>query len=280
MAYKKYGETFKKIRKQNGFTLLDFSSVGLAKSTLSDFERGSTMISLEKIDLALQLMGYSLSDFDNHLNFYSPTDTTHILKEIENAVLLKNTQKLKEIQNTCLQIDQKYIAISIKFLLEEGRIEEKEKIINYLYETKAFGIKELSIFYSVVSQLTPHDILNIMKRLRYYGKGMANSETYHHHLAHLILQVILVLSNYRLKEESYFFLQRFETLNLAQSMLLRNLFKMTKGLWEYNFDNKEIGIQKVEKGLEILHLGARPEVATFYQEKFGKLMTLNGSVLE
>ncbi|ETD03667.1 hypothetical protein N568_0112215 [Lactococcus garvieae TRF1] len=35
-------------------------------------------------------------------------------------------KKLKEIQNTCLQIDQKYIAISIKFLLEEGMIEEKE----------------------------------------------------------------------------------------------------------------------------------------------------------
>ncbi|WP_285142181.1 helix-turn-helix domain-containing protein [Lactococcus petauri] len=136
MVYKKYGITFQNMRKQNKFTLSEFAEVGIATSTLSDFERGLTMISLEKIDLALQLMGYSLSDFDSHLNFYSPTDPIHLLEEVEHAVLLKDNKKLHTLHKTCRETRQKYICLMIKFILKEGSLEEKDELINYLYDTK------------------------------------------------------------------------------------------------------------------------------------------------
>ena len=95
-------------------------------------------------------------------------------------------------------------------------------------------------------QLAPQDILNIMKRLKQYGKGMSNSEIYHRHLSHVILEVITVLSNYGLKDEAHYFIKRVEELNLAQSMLLRNLFKAVKGLWVYNFENKLKGKEQIK----------------------------------
>lgn len=272
MVYKKYGITFQNMRKQNRFTLSEFAEVGIPTSTLSDFERGLTMISLEKIDLALQLMGYSLSDFDSHLNFYSPTDPIHLLKEVEHAVLLKDNKKLHNLHKTCKETKQKYICLMIKFLLKEGSLEEKDVLINYLYDTKAYGIKELSIFYTIMHQLTPQDILNIMKRLKKYGQGMSNSETYHRHLSFVMLEVILVLSNYGLKDEADYFIKRVEELKLAQTMLLRNLFEAAKGLWIYHFKSKEEGIKQIKKVLEILHLGADPIVAKFHQETFETFM--------
>ncbi|MFK4912289.1 MULTISPECIES: Rgg/GadR/MutR family transcriptional regulator [Lactococcus] len=274
MVYQKYGITFKNMRKQNKFTLADFSEVGLASSTLSDFERGLTMISLEKIDLALQLMGCSLSDFDSHLNFYSPTDPIYILQELERAILFNDSPKLKDLYITCKQTKQRNLCLTIKFLLKKGTLEEKNEIVNFLYETKAFGIKELSIFYIIMHQLAPQDILNIMKRLKQYGKGMSNSEIYHRHLSHVILEVITVLSNYGLKDEAHYFIKRVEELNLAQSMLLRNLFKAVKGLWVYNFENKLKGKEQIKKAMEILLLAAQPEVAQFHQERFKMLVDL------
>lgn len=263
------------MRKQNRFTLSEFAEVGIPTSTLSDFERGLTMISLEKIDLALQLMGYSLSDFDSHLNFYSPTDPIHLLKEVEHAVLLKDNKKLHNLHKTCKETKQKYICLMIKFLLKEGSLEDKDELINYLYDTKAYGIKELSIFYTIMHKLTPQDILNIMKRLKKYGQGMSNSETYHRHLSFVMLEVILVLSNYGLKDEADYFIKRVEELKLAQTMLLRNLFEAAKGVWVYHFENREEGVNRIKKVLEILYLGADLVVARYHQEKIAELMDLD-----
>ena len=200
MVYQKYGITFKNMRKQNKDFLADFFRK-YQSSTLSDFERGLTMISLEKIDLALQLMGCSLSDFDSHLNFYSPTDPIYILKELERAILFNDSPKLKDLYMTCKQTKQRNLCLTIKFLLKKGTLEEKNEIVNFLMETKAFGIKELSIF--LHHHLAPQDILNIM--LKNMEKGCP--EIYHRHLSHVILEVITVLSNYGLKDEAYYFIK-------------------------------------------------------------------------
>ncbi|MFK4935036.1 Rgg/GadR/MutR family transcriptional regulator [Lactococcus garvieae] len=276
MVYKRYGTTFKNIRKQNNFTLSDFAEVGIPTSTLSDFERGLTVISLEKIDLALQLMGYSLSDFDSHLNYYTITEPIHILIELENAILLKDEHKLKELHEICETTYQKYICLTIKLKMSEATIEEKNELIDYLYDTKAFGVKELYIFYMLMPKLPPQDILNIMKRIKLYAKGMANSYNYHRHLSHVLIEVIIVLSTYGLKDEAYYFIQQIENRNLAQSMLLRNLFEAAKGLWISHFQDKASGITQVTRVLKILHLAASPEVAEYYQEKFEKSMGLLG----
>ena len=144
MTYNKYGITFRKIRKQSGCTLAEFSSIGIPASTLSDFERGKTIISLDKIDSALQLIGSSLSDFDYYLNHYAPTEPNFILQEIKKSVLFKDITRLRELQSICKETNQNYIYLTIKFLLQEGSLNEKNILINYLYKTKFFFFNSLN----------------------------------------------------------------------------------------------------------------------------------------
>ena len=80
-------------------------------------------------------MGCSLSDFDSHLNF-SPTDPIYILQELERAILFSDSPKLKDLYITCKQTKQRNLCLTIKFLLKKGTLEEKNEIVNFLYETK------------------------------------------------------------------------------------------------------------------------------------------------
>lgn len=274
MIYKKYGTTFKEMRKQNGFTLADFSLVGLPTSTLSDFERGKSMISLDKVNSALQLMGYSLSDFDAHLNYYSPTDPVYILQEVEKAILSNDSHRLEELLEACQVTNQRYVCITIKILLKKGTNEEKNDLINFLYETKIFGIKELTIFIAIMCQLAPQDIINIMDRIKKYAKGMSGSENYHRHLSLVILEVIVILSKYGLKDKSQYYIRRIRELNLAQTMFLNNFFHGVEGYWIYCFEDKLKGRKQVLKFLEVQHLTGQPEQAKFFQEQFNNLMDL------
>ncbi|BAV01858.1 hypothetical protein LG21E20_08690 [Lactococcus formosensis] len=61
MIYKKYGEVFKKLRLQHHLLLSDFERVGLSKSTLSYFENGKSMISLDKLDPCLTRNAHDFS---------------------------------------------------------------------------------------------------------------------------------------------------------------------------------------------------------------------------
>lgn len=68
MIYKKYGQAFKKLRLQHRLSLRDFERIGLSKSTLSYFENGKSLISFDKLDLALQEMHTTFRSYMLMLN--------------------------------------------------------------------------------------------------------------------------------------------------------------------------------------------------------------------
>lgn len=53
------------------------------------------MLSLEKIDKTLKLMGYTLSDFDSYINHYQSSDLVYIIQGIGKALPTKNIQRLE-----------------------------------------------------------------------------------------------------------------------------------------------------------------------------------------
>ncbi len=59
----KYGVIFKEIRTNQGFKAKDLATV-VPVATLSEFENGKRMLSADKISQALELMGFSLADFE------------------------------------------------------------------------------------------------------------------------------------------------------------------------------------------------------------------------
>jgi Rgg/GadR/MutR family transcriptional activator len=60
---KRYGQVFKKLRKEKGLSLTDFVSCGISKQSLSNFEQGKSHLSLDKLVLLLKLMDVSFIDY-------------------------------------------------------------------------------------------------------------------------------------------------------------------------------------------------------------------------
>lgn len=63
MIYRKYRECFKKLRKQHGKALSSFEEIGISKGTLSNFENGKTMISLDKLNQALEMLNVTMATY-------------------------------------------------------------------------------------------------------------------------------------------------------------------------------------------------------------------------
>lgn len=93
MIYKKYGETFLKLRKQKGFNLIYFEQLGISKSSLGKFERGESMLGFDKLTTALQVLSVTLGEYENLLNDFELGYTRTINSKNHNYSRLESTSK-------------------------------------------------------------------------------------------------------------------------------------------------------------------------------------------
>lgn len=271
MIYKKYGEVFKSIRKQQGFVITDFSSIGIPKSTLSDFESGRAMISLAKVDAALQRMGSGLSQFDNYLNNYITADTVLLLEEAEQAYFKENIEKLNELLTTCEELGYRIIYSSIKVILNEHDDDDIRRIIDFLYEAKTWGRTELYIYYIILNFLDKDDIIDILQIFKKNSDGICNSKIFNREIVLALCRASTILAYRGYKEESKQIIKDIEDRGLAEDrMFLRTLLYCTKGVWIYHFENKGDGREKIEFFLDVQEKIGPPEFSKYFKERYKK----------
>lgn len=271
MIYKKYGEVFKSIRKQQGFVITDFASIGIPKSTLSDFESGRAMISLARVDAALQRMGSGLSQFDNYLNNYITADTVLLLEEAEEAYFKENIEKLNELLTTCEELGYWIIYSSIKVILTEHDAEDVSRIIDFLYEAKTWGRTELYIYYIILNFLDKDDIIDILKIFKKNSDGICKSKIFNREIVLALCRASTILAYRGFKEESKQIIKDIEDQGLAEDrMFLRTLLYGTKGVWIYHFENKGEGREKIEFFLDIQEKIGPPEFSKYFKERYKK----------
>lgn len=272
MVYKKYGEVFKKIRKQGGFSLSCFSTVGIAKATLSEFERGVTMMSFEKVNAGLQLMDVSLAEFEHLLNAYGLSDTQSILFSVEHALLTENKSLLQSLSKEAVQNGWTHIGFAINILAGEIRSFELEELTELLYTADIWNKKEMFILYAIIDQIAPKDVINILKNFKAHAKGTYHSLEHQRSLALILFKAITTLSYYGYKKEARQLIQDIEKYKIAYSMFLKNLFYGTKGYWVYCFEDKKKGYEMGMKFLEIQELAGQEEVTHYYRKIFERYM--------
>lgn len=271
MAYKKYGEVFKVIRKQQGFTISDFTSIGIPKSTLSDFECGKTMMSLEKVDLALQRMGSGLAQFDNYLNNYITADTVLLLEEAEEAYFKNNTQKLEELLITCQELNHMVIYSSIKVMLGNKDDADMTRITSFLYGARTWGRTELYIYYIIMDFLSKQDIIGIPDNFQKNSNGICSSKTFNREIVLVLCRASSILAYYGYKEESRQIIDYIESQGLAEDrMFLRTLLYGTKGVWIYYFENEDEGREKIRFFLDTQEKIGPPEISKYFNQRYEK----------
>ncbi|MFQ6324408.1 hypothetical protein [Lactococcus garvieae] len=271
---KQYGKTFKEMRKSAQVPLTYFSKVGIPASTLSDFERGHSMITLEKLDNALQLMEYSLADYDNFLNHYTTTDYDYLLDQSEKYTVNNDVTKIEQLIEICKRTNQERIAIALNIMIGNYSAEGKEELVSYLYSLRYFSTRDLWILYILISHIHPKDTINILYNLLDRGTGLSKSEKHKRVLALALSEAVLFLSYFNYKDESKKIMNIIIENDIFSGMFFHNYWGAVEGYWEYHFQDQKLGRQKIDRFFKIQHLAGIPEVTKFYEKKFKNLIDL------
>lgn len=269
MVYKKFGYVFRQIREQKHIPLSDFSSIGISKATLSRFERAETMMNFEKVVQALQLMGIGLEEYEYLLNDYAPIESEALLKEIETAFLKQDKKTLINLYKIALEAGYPYISLAAKASYTELSSENIDTITDYLYDIKVWGQTELYVFYFIMNKLNIRDILYILDLFLLEKKHkIFNSVKHLEIFACACCRAIAFLTSKGYQEYSAHILHRVESLELVQSMFLRNLLNLSKGFWTYRFKDEKTGNTMMLQALEIFHQIGSQEIARYYQQQY------------
>lgn len=273
MINKKYGKVFKQVREQYGLPISKFNSVGLSKSTISNFEQGKTMMGFQNLDICLNLMGTSLEEYDYLLNFYSENMSLSLFKDIELAILTNDLIKLKQLLDLSnLEANQRQAYLLIKVQLEIITLEEEDELIEFLYNTTVWGIRELYVFYLMIDQMKIRDIQNIYKVFTDYISKIRPSYTYIRIISLIYFRLITTYTLCGLEKEAKYYINIVNNKNLAETMFLKNLFNGTRGYWIYRFVDHNKGSEMMSQSLKIQELLGQENFTIFYKRRQIQLM--------
>lgn len=193
MVYFKYGKAFHDLRIQHGFSLSAFEELGIAKSTLSNFENGKSMLSFDRLDFALQKMNVSPLDYSLMINNGEQDSYTAIFNEIEQAYYRRDIKELQEIyqENRNGSHEQKLVAYSTKGLYQHLHSEEIDELEDYLKGVQFWGLFELSILANIGDKLNDTLIDYILEDF-YYNKAYYENDLYYRVLIYRFLYKVIL----------------------------------------------------------------------------------------
>lgn len=193
MVYFKYGKAFHDLRIQHGFSLSAFEELGIAKSTLSNFENGKSMLSFDRLDFALQKMNVSPLDYSLMINNGEQDSYTSVFAEIEQAYYQRNIKQLQEIyqENSNGTKEQKLLAYSAKGLYQHLPADEIGEIEDYLKGIQFWGLFELSLLANIGDKLSDTQISYILDDLL-FNKIYYENDLYYRVLIYRFLYKVIL----------------------------------------------------------------------------------------
>lgn len=256
MIYKKYGKTFKTLRRQKCLSLTDFESVNISASTISKFERGDTMISFDKLLQSLDVLGTSLEEFELLLNGNNLSGPIFLVQEIDQAIMEKNSNKLLLLTEKCLRDGFSYIALCAKSSIQQLDDTEIEKMTNYFFSLEAWLSSDLWMLSIVLPSLEIHDSLHILDDLLQSEDGLLISSSYHYYFVRALCQSSHHLTSLGYKDYSMHILNHIKELKLINFsvpsfILLQFFYKLSFAFWVARFEDFTMGKEEIEKCLTI-----------------------------
>lgn len=270
MGYKKYGETFRKVREQRNYSLADFQSIGISKASLSKFERGKTTMSIERVNEALQLMDIGLEEYENFLNDYIPNLSEEILVEIYKANMLGNEDKVRYFFEFTSLDELYFVGLAAKSCYDKLNEEEVEKLTELFYATHIWSYSELCILYFTFSQLNEKDAFYIVRKLLNEKHIIFNSRKYSELVVQVFCQAIFVFSYKGYYKNAKYIVDKVEKHSFVNMMFLNNLYNFCHGYYIFCFKDRQSGHEKIKTALDIFKSIGTKEMASFYQREYEK----------
>ena len=277
---KQYGETFRQIREQKGYTMRQIADGILSVSFLSKFERGESDISLTYITRLLEKLSMSFEEFFYLHDGVGPEQLEYFFDKADESYVQRDLNQLRELRKIALEKWETYgleafrcntLMLDVYESIIQGELVDSnddaiDALYHYLFHVEVWGYYELRLYNSTMLLMPMEMVMTLSKtaleKSNHFGKLQKND--------HIMIRTLLNTLNYlsagpTLHEEAYKgFLDFLENTNIPQSDLYsRNMLLNIKGIHAIRTGYREKGIDMVKKAIYIFsQLGSKELAVT------------------
>lgn len=170
------GELYRELRMTRGLKLKDVAGQKLSVSQLSKFENGQSMLTADKLLVAISAIHMSFSEFGHALNHYQESSYFRLGNQLANLQVVGDIEGLKEVlknfeadenfdtYNRLMRID----IVSAIYALDpsyEIKEDDKQFLMQYLYSIEQWTEYELYLFGNIMSILSDADLIFLGRAL-------------------------------------------------------------------------------------------------------------------
>lgn len=192
------GEFYRELRIARGVKQNEVACEGLTASQLSKFELGQSMLSADKLFLAIEGINMTFAEFAYKLNSYQESQHIQLGHQIVDLFVRQDKDSLKDLLNKVQEkvSSQQYIRLNKIVIqnalhsLDSSYIlkEDKQFITAYLFAIDSWTWFELYLFFNTMPLLSDQDLLflstalleksqefqQLMQNKLYLKKGLLN----------------------------------------------------------------------------------------------------------
>lgn len=215
------GELYRELRIARGFKLKDVARENLSLSQLSRFENGQTMLSADRLLLAIEGIHMSFAEFAYAFNDYELSDFYKFLgrmwhlfsqQDLSGLKALLSEYEAYDISDRHNRINVLIIKDCIVSLDEDFKVasEDIEFLTTYLYEVEAWTGYELIVFGNTTTLLSSSDLVFLGKALMERIKVYSSLPLHDFTVKTTILNIISVMLDRRQLHYARYFIQALE----------------------------------------------------------------------
>lgn len=292
---KNYGETFRTIREQKGYTMKQVSQGIVSISFLSKFELGVSDISITSFIRLLQRVTVTFEEFQ-FLNQNNQVDLLELFfQEAGNAYMNRDLPQINRLKKQELDKWQEtnlepFRCNAIMLNVYEGIIRNTEFIVakedleflyNYLFKVEVWGSYELHLYSSTILLMNPDMVITLSETVYKKSEPMKQYPKLHKAIISIMLNTLIYLTGgespkFLYEQECKQFLLYIEEIGISEhDLLARNDLITMRGLVEIRRGKRGKGIELIKDSIETLKkLGAlklakeKEEYLTLVTKKF------------
>ncbi|MTB70381.1 Rgg/GadR/MutR family transcriptional regulator [Streptococcus uberis] len=271
------GELYRELRLARGLKMKDVVNEKLSQAHLSKFENGQTMLSADKLFIALAAIHMSFAEFEHVYYQYEERPFFKQAKLISEYHSQKDIKKLHELldfyddnpetYDVYNRLNKLVIRCAINHLNPNHKISENDKefMTTYLYSIDEWTEYELYIFGNTLHVLSDSDLIYLAKAFT-ERSSLYLSIPYHNDRTKIVfLNIIFSLMERKQFYYSGYFIQQLESILTYQDMFGKTVLNFLKLILDYH-QKKNVKVNDLERFISILNHMGHNEVASFLQE--------------
>lgn len=265
------------IRKQKGITLKRLADGVCSVSFLSKFERGDSDITLglmtkilEKLMMNFDEFLYTHHDFqpDKIEQFFKATGTAYLNRDANELRQLKSEQLKKGKQYgvetyhfNALLIEVYESIVANQYISEEVQENNIRLLADYLFRVEVWGYYELMLYNGTLLLLEPDMVMTLSRTAYEKSARFRGYSKIHDAITAVLFNTIIYLLGsvnrfheaFTYQKEFNEFMSYLEEVAIPESNLVDRVHVLQlKGSYEIRTGNKEEGIVKMEKAIQLL----------------------------